>query len=185
MDLEDTFHHLTPEEKSFFQRMQNYLHTKVYFYGSVNRQDYFRGKSDIDVDIFTRNMESTLSRLQHFLNVSSTQFRKTYRLLDSKHIAGYKVYYVSTNALDEPQFSVEISIFQEKDKEYVLKEHRSKSILPFHAVIMLVVLKFFYYDLHLLPRDTYKRYKNSILSDWIGRKETPFSAIKNSNRHIH
>ena len=49
--METTKNKLSPETKQFFDKLSSYLDTKLYFYGSVQRDDYFDGKSDIDVDI--------------------------------------------------------------------------------------------------------------------------------------
>ena len=35
----------------FFKELSDYIDTPLYFYGSVQRNDYFPGNSDIDVDI--------------------------------------------------------------------------------------------------------------------------------------
>ena len=62
--------------KKFFTKLQNYLDTELYFYGSVNRPDYVHGKSDIDVAIFTDNEKSIMVKIQHFLHLKSNSFDK-------------------------------------------------------------------------------------------------------------
>ena len=49
--METTKHNLPDDVKQFFNGLSNYLNTQLLFYGSVQRSDYFPGKSDIDVDI--------------------------------------------------------------------------------------------------------------------------------------
>ena len=74
--MENTKNKLLPYESDFFDKLSNYLETPLYFYGSIQRDDYFPGKSDIDVDIFTENMHSTISKMQNFLNVDKNNFIK-------------------------------------------------------------------------------------------------------------
>ena len=58
------------------QALKNYLETSLYFYGSIQRNDYVPDKSDIDVDLFTENINGTITKMQHFLDVDKTKFKK-------------------------------------------------------------------------------------------------------------
>ena len=53
--METTKNELPYKLKRFFYKLENDLDTKLYFYGSIQRNDYVAGKSDIDVSIFTDN----------------------------------------------------------------------------------------------------------------------------------
>jgi len=66
--METTKNDLPQDIKQFFYKLSDYLDTKLLYYGSVQRSDYVPGKSDIDVDIFTDNPDSLITKLQHFLN---------------------------------------------------------------------------------------------------------------------
>ena len=46
--------------------MQEYLDTKLYFYGSVQRNDYIDNVSDIDICIFSDNIDSTILKVQQY-----------------------------------------------------------------------------------------------------------------------
>ena len=65
--MENTKNKLPENVNVFFNKLSDYLDTKLLFYGSVQRGDYFPGSSDIDVDIFTDNVNSTVTKMQHFL----------------------------------------------------------------------------------------------------------------------
>ena len=80
-----------PDVKKFFNDLQNYLDTDLYFYGSVNRSDYIHNKSDIDIAIFTDNEYSTMAKLQHYLHVKRSDFDKVVWKLDGKLLYGYKI----------------------------------------------------------------------------------------------
>ena len=53
---------LPDDVEKFFKSLSKYIEKPLYFYGSVQRSDYFPGSSDIDVDIFTDNVNSTISK---------------------------------------------------------------------------------------------------------------------------
>ena len=82
---------LPKDFKNFFKRLENYLDTDLYFYGSINRDDYVHDKSDIDIAIFTDNEYSTMAKLQHFLKVKRNAFDKVVWKLEGKMIYGYKI----------------------------------------------------------------------------------------------
>ena len=65
--METTKNKLSSYESDFFNKLSNYLDTKLYFYGSIQRDDYKPGHSDIDVDIFTDNIHSALIKIQNLL----------------------------------------------------------------------------------------------------------------------
>ena len=58
--MEITKNELSPFEKAFFQKLSEYLNEPIYFYGSIQRDDYFPQLSDIDIDIFSYNEKDTV-----------------------------------------------------------------------------------------------------------------------------
>ena len=155
--MEYTKNEMPTYAKQFFYKLGNYLDTKIYYYGSIQRNDYFPNSSDIDVDIFTDNKASCISKLQTFLGVKSYQFKNfVYKLhKTNKIVYGKKVNYQEP----ENNFHTEISIYDEKYKTEILAEHNSKMILPFYVSILLIILKYLYYNLQILSKDNYKYYK--------------------------
>ena len=89
--METTRNELPPYAKEFFYKLSNYLDTKIYFYGSVQRPDYFPASSDIDVDIFTDNESSTISKLQYFLGVEKFKFKKFLYKLHKTYLSDTKL----------------------------------------------------------------------------------------------
>ena len=74
--METIKYKLSKKKTEFLQNMQEYLNTKLYFFGSIQRADYIDNVSDIDVCIFTDNMDSTLLSLQQYLTTSFRFFRE-------------------------------------------------------------------------------------------------------------
>ena len=92
--METTKNKLSQEETIFFQNLKSYLNTPLYFYGSIQRDDYLPKHSDIDVDIFTNDEKNAINKLESFLNVSRRDFKKTLCVIDNIVIIGYKIKYI-------------------------------------------------------------------------------------------
>ena len=172
--METTKNELSPYASMFFLKLSNYLDTKLYYFGSVQRQDYFQS-SDIDVAIFSENLDSTLNKMQNYLNLKREKFKKfVWRLnANNKVVNGYKL------MIKQPEhnFVAEFSIFDEKYKEDILFAYNEKKDLPFYETIMLIIVKFFYYTLGIIPKDIYISVKKYILTNVIGKPEDNFVVI--------
>jgi len=165
---------LQKKTKDFFKKMQDYLDTQLYFYGSVTRSDYVPDKSDIDVAIFTDNEASIISKLQHYLHVKRDAFQKVVWKLNGTMLYGYKIKceeYVGINC--------EISIYNNDFKPLLLDEYtkpiKNDSWIIF---ILLYLTKLFYYKIPLLSKDTYNNLKRKILNELIEQKESVFVVLK-------
>ena len=172
----ETTKNVMPEYNNvFFDKFKIYLDTPIYFYGSVQRDDYFPDSSDIDVAIFTNNVKSTIIKLQSFLNVGRKDFKEfIFRLnYDNSLIKGYKIMYKEP----EHNFKVEISIYDEKYKEGVLIEHNGKKDLPLYATIALIIIKYLFYSFNIMPSEWYIYLKKQILSKLIFLKDDDFVVL--------
>jgi len=173
-DMTKTKNKLPDATNNFLNNLSEYIQTPLYFYGSVQRNDFFPGYSDIDVDIFTPNEKSTINKLSNYLQIDKKDFKKIVCQNDKKRmIYGYKKYY-KNESLD---LKVEFSIYNEKYKNDVLESHEYKTNLPLHIVILLYLLKFTYYKLQIIESKMYRKYKNYILTDLINYKNHIFVTI--------
>ena len=173
--METTKNELPDFANNFFTKLRNFLDTKIYFFGSVQRDDYFPTASDIDVAIFTDNINSTINKLQYFLNVNRTDFKNfVWRLnYDNALVRGYKIMYKEIDR----NFAVEISIYDEKYKNSILTEHNGKRILPFYATCALIIIKYLFYTLNIIPSELYIYLKKIILSTLIFKKPDDFVVV--------
>ena len=173
--METTKNELPDFANSFFTKLRNFLDTKIYFFGSVQRDDYFPTASDIDVAIFTDNINSTINKLQYFLNVNRSDFKKfVWRLnYDNSLVKGYKIMYKE----NDRNFAVEMSIYDEKYKNSILTEHNGKRILPFYATCALIIIKYLFYTLNIMPSEWYIFLKKTILSTLIFKKPDEFVVV--------
>lgn len=167
---------LPPYAYQFFNKLSNYLDLKLYFYGSVQRKDYFPYESDIDVAIFTDNVYSTITKMQIFLNRPKNKFKKVVWRLNTntkKLVTGHKVTYKEP----ENNLITEFSIYDEKYKEDILMEYSRKTELPFYATYLLIFVKYLFYKLQIMPYKYYNALKNYILSHMIGIKDSEFVVV--------
>jgi len=135
--METIKYKLSKKKKDFLQSMQEYLDTKLYFYGSVQRADYIDDVSDIDICIFTDNIDSSILSLQHYLNVERKYIKKFYiNSQDKKIMSGYKIFYRNSF------IKLEISIYDNKYKEDVLQDLINVIYIPYFYSIILLILKY-------------------------------------------
>lgn len=158
--METTHNKLSEDVTVFFIELSKYINTPLFFYGSVQRSDYFPGSSDIDIDIFTDNQHSLITKLLHFLQIDKRKFKRFVWRIHNNVVIGYKVMYKNP----DKNIAVEFSIYNEKYKDIILEEHRSKIVLPFYVSILLIILKFMHYKLRILNNETFKNSKRIILS---------------------
>jgi predicted nucleotidyltransferase len=157
--METTKNKLSPYAFMFYKQLENYLETPLYFYGSIQRNDYVPNKSDIDVDIFSINVDSTITKIQNLLDIDKSKFKKFIYNIKNNIIPGYKF------SIKRPEhfFRSDISIFDEKYKHLVLREHSRKFNLPFYISIIIIILKFLYYQLGIIPLNYFKYYKDTLI----------------------
>ena len=172
--METTKHKLPKDMQLFLKNLKYYLNKPIYFYGSIQRHDFING-SDLDIDIFTDNESSTIEQISHYLNISKNTFKKTISKYNNDHtvIYGYKVMYKSI----ELTMPIEISIYNEKNKNQVLHQHNTKVELPFYVSFLLIILKTIYYKFYLIDQKTYSSIKHQLLSTFIGRSNDYFVKI--------
>ena len=137
------------------------------------RDDYVPGRSDIDIDIFTDNEESTISKMQHYLKISRKDFKKMiWKVRQSNRLTtGYKLRYANSF------IKAEFSIYNVKYKNFILKEHTSNFALPFHCNLFLKILKFIYYRLNILPTPYYSYFKKKTFTLGLGFDDDQFTVL--------
>jgi hypothetical protein len=79
----------------------------------------------------------------------------------------------------ENNFSVEFSIYNKKYKHKILYEHNDKRDIPIYATVLLIILKFLYYTLHIIPSNWYTKSKKFVLSTLLFKKDDHFVVIDN------
>jgi hypothetical protein len=173
--METTKNKLSQQESVFFDKLKNYIDKPIYFYGSIQRDDYFPQLSDIDIDIFSDNINSTLKLLQNFLNINNYDFKKSLYKIDKTNtvVPGYKSKYID----EKNKINIEISVYNEKYKEIILNEHRSKFNLPLYIIMILIILKYLHYNLGILPLYYYSRLKKFLTNSCYDNNKSEFLVL--------
>lgn len=182
--METTYNVLPAKAKRFLTQLSDYLGIPLLYYGSIQRTDFFEGHSDIDVDIFTDNEDSTLNMMQQFMKRPAYKFKKVaWRLHDSKQMVyGHKIMYKDP----QDEFKVEFSIYNERFKENILAEHIKKTVLPWYCTLILLILKTLHYKMGIFPDEIFSYLKNKILTLFIGEADAEFVSIEpNKKRGGH
>lgn len=159
--METTRNPLTPQQKSFFLSLRNFLDTPVYYFGSIQRLDYIPGYSDIDALVFTDNFSEMKYKLTTFLKKDSSDFKRIVKHVGNQVFVGYKIFF------KDPIQSVlaEITVFANKDKDLYLKIQREvKDSVPLGIMLVMYIVKLFYYRLELISNATYKKMKAYFLN---------------------
>jgi len=178
--METTINKMPDYAENFYRRLNNYIGTNVYFYGSVQRADYFPEDSDIDVAIFTDNMPSMLNRISTFLKKRKSDFKRfVIKLVDSNKIAtGYKCMYIE----EDRNFKTEFSVYDEKFKPDILNEYQIKNNLPLYSVFLLQILKIIYYKLKIITHDWYAYLKDIVINKLTGNTSGSFVILDIKNK---
>lgn len=151
---------LSENQKIFLNALSNYIDDEIYLYGSISRFDYIPEKSDLDVDIFIDNEYSVIQKLCNFLDLKKEQFQKVIYKIDNVIVNGYKSKYENK----DKNLKVELSIYNQKNKELVMKQHNKAKDLPYIILVLLYILKCFYYRLGIISDKIYSKIKGVLLN---------------------
>jgi hypothetical protein len=163
--MEQIKYKLSNKKKQFLQNMQQYLDTKLYFYGSIQRIDYIDDVSDIDVCIFTDNMDSTLLKIKQYLNIDSNSINKFYiKTKVTSLVNGYKINYKNSF------IKLEICIYDNKHKENVLQEFINIIYIPYFYSLILLILKY----INMVIPIPYRDIKQKIINGYKQESNTYF-----------
>jgi len=172
---------LTIHQSMFFNNLRSILPEKIYFYGSILRNDYLPGLSDIDALYFTKDaLKDTVKNIVRFLSQDPTvtrlqQVRFLYHSFGTKKvISGYKIKYTNLSKA----LIVEISLYDDNYKDLILEEQMKKVNLPFYVVWGLLILKILAYKYHFLPENTFRMLKDRIFINMSGVNNT-FLPVEN------
>jgi hypothetical protein len=160
---------LTLEEEKLLNGLSDSLELPLYYYGSIQRNDYVVGKSDIDVAIFTDNENSILMKMQNYLHVNRYNFtRVLWKLKNNNTVTyGYKLKYNKNN------MHIEFAIYNQKFKSDIIAYQNTTISIPFYITWMLHILKIIYYQYNLISLPFYSYLKRKIFSlvDGSGKEE--------------
>lgn len=161
--MDDIKDKLGDDNYYLLRELQEYIGSELIFFGSIKRCDFIKENSDIDIAIISDNINSTLKKLQNFLDMPDNKIRKIVQKIPNKNgiIYGYK-----TNC-ERQDISLEIIIYNDKYRSDIMEHIHKINNLPFYILLPLIILKFFYYKLHIISKDVLNFFKKLILNKYL------------------
>ena len=174
--MEDIRNRLTERNYYFLKRFQEYIGTELLFFGSIKRCDFLFNHSDIDIAIITDNIEETIIKLKHFLNIDNRKMRKIIQKFnkESNIVYGYKTNY---DDIDN-KLSLEIVIYDKKYNKQVLKSINNTNNFPLYISYFLLFIKIIYYNLNIISKETFDFLKKNIIQNYLNQSPNNLIAIK-------
>lgn len=155
----------------FFSDLKNYIDTDIYFYGSSIRNDYRQNQSDIDMCIFADNEKSMMNKIKIFLKGSKENIKKIVWRYEKNIIYGYKIQF----KVDDNK--CEVYVYNDRFKDKIVDYIRIPLHAPFYLLWILYFLKFIYYTIPILPKNTYIYLKTKCMKKLIINKDSEFLAF--------
>lgn len=149
----------------FLKDLQDYIENELIFFGSIKRCDFMKENSDIDIAIISDNIDSTLKKLQNFLNLHDNKIRQIIQKIPNKNglIYGYKTNYENKCM----GLSLEIIIYDEKYKSDIMFHINKMNNIPFYILLPLIVVKNLYYRLNVISKDLFNYIKGFLLHKYL------------------
>ena len=135
--MEDIKERLTEQNYYFLKKFQEYIGNELILFGSIKRFDFLQKYSDIDIAIISDNIENTLVRLKHFLNIDKTKIRKLFQKLPNTNniVHGYKINYDNIDI--DNNLSLEIMLYDEKYRKQIINSVNDSNNIPFFIIFCL------------------------------------------------
>lgn len=164
--MEDIKEKISDNQYIFLKNLQDYIGNDLIFFGSIKRCDFMSENSDIDIAIISDNINSTLKKLQNYLNLHDNKIRMIVQKIPNKNgiIIGYKTNYDDDERIN---LSLEIIIYDEKYRNDIMFFIHKINNLPFYILLPLILLKFFYYKLHIISIKILKFFKKKLLHKYL------------------
>ena len=93
---------------------------------------------------------------------------------ESNIVYGYKTNYYD----NDNQLSLEIVIYDKKYKKLVLKSINNINNFPFYISYFLLFIKILYYNLNIIPKETFDFLKKNIIQKYLNQSSNNLIAIK-------
>ena len=159
---------LTTPQIDFLEEIQSYIGCQFYYYGSIDRVDYLPGKSDIDIDIFTRNLYSTLFKLRHFLLIPEHEIKSIKWRTIRPIAATFNCHKIKFN---NGIVKLELNIYDEQYKKTLLEVRDLKRQIPPFVLMLLYIIKYLYYNTNLISTVQIAAFKKIVMDQLLNMED--------------
>jgi hypothetical protein len=165
---------IPPQVKFFLNQLEEYVNIPLTYFGSIVRPDFVPGKSDIDAALFTDNTTSAIQKLSNYLNVPRSSISPFVIITKGKSVHGNKIKYTYEFGHNKTQ-PLEFLVYDKKYQNHVITENKKRFKLPTYIAVLFYILKFLYYNMHIINGHTYASIKRYLINDMlVGSEHTKF-----------
>jgi hypothetical protein len=157
MELEEVKEKLTKPQYDFFLQLKEQIDLPLYFLGSITRSDYIKDKSDLDIEIFTDNINTPKIKIEYLFDYYQRKDKNSFIVFEINNvkISGYKYYFQDK----QRGIRFDFTIYNLASKNTVLYHRNIEKNIPYLFSIFLFMIKFLYYHLHIISNTTYSNFK--------------------------
>ena len=159
---------LTKQQIDFLEEIQHYIDCQFYYYGSIDRIDYFPGKSDIDIDIFTPNLYSTMFKLRQFLLIPETEIKSIKWRTRRPIVATFNCHKIK---FDNGIVKLELNIYDEQYKNILLDVRKFKRNIPSLVLILVYTIKSMYYNTNFISKSHISTFKKFVMGQLLDMED--------------
>jgi hypothetical protein len=165
---------LTNEQIDFIEQLQEYCDAEFRFYGSIERKDYFEGSSDIDIDVFTSNLHSTVFKIRQFL---STPNDNVQNILWSTTKPTFSKFKCKKIKFKNNFIKLELGIYDIKYKIKLINVREYKRNIPYHGLVILFIIKLMFYKFNIISTSQLASCKKYLMGNILGMADD-YNVIK-------
>ncbi len=173
MELEEVKDKLTKTQYNYFLQLKEQIDLPLYFLGSITRCDYIKGKSDLDIEVFTDNFNSTILKMEYLFDYYQRKIERNYIVFEINNIpiSGCKYYFKDKNR----DVSFDFTIYNKACQNLVLHHRIIEKNISYLLSIFLVMIKILYYHLNIINNSIY-----SYIKKYFWRLYNPAKSISNT-----
>lgn len=173
MELEEVKDKLTKKQYNFFLRLKEHIDLPLYFLGSITRCDYIPDKSDLDVEVFTDNIDSTLLKMEYLFDYYERKIKRNFIVFEVNNVpvSGYKYYF--KNDMDDIGF--DFTLYKKASQNIILRQRIIEKDIPYLFSLFLIIIKILYYHLSIINNSIY-----SYIKKYFWRLYNPEKSVSNT-----
>ena len=180
MELEEVKDKLTKNQYNYFLQIKEQIDLPLYFLGSITRCDYIKGKSDLDLEVFTDNFNSTILKMEYLFDFYQRKTKRNFIVFEISNIpiSGYKYYFKDK----QRDVSFDFTIYNKACQKTVLHHRIIEKNIPYLLSLFLVMIKILYYHLSIISNNNYSYIKKYFLR--LYNPEKSISTTLNQDEYI-
>jgi len=159
MELNKIKEKLDKKEYDFFYNLQEQIELPLYFFGSITRSDFMKGKSDFDIEVFSENITSTKYKVDYLLNYLFKKREPKYMVfkINDNPISAYKYYF------QNEEIHFDFFIYKKESQKLLLYYQKNvETNITFAFSICLFIIKYLHYYLGIIDDKQYLFIKNKL-----------------------